>query len=59
MRNKLKKFRKLLKEIRAQAKPTITLFLVGGIDIHAHILLTFAYAVIEAYVEPNKRLYIL
>ena len=59
MRNKLKKFRKLLKEIRAQAKPTMTLFLVGGIDILTDILLTFAYAAIEAYVEPDKRLYVL
>ena len=55
----VKKFKRLLKEIRAQAKPTITLFLVGGIDILADIVLTFAYAAIEAYVEPNMKLYVL
>ena len=55
----VKKFKKLLKEVRTQAKPTMTLFLVGGIDILADILLTFAYAAIEAYVEPNKKLYVL
>ena len=55
----VKKFKKLLKEVRTQAKPTMTLFLVGGIDILADIFLTFAYAAIEAYVEPDKKLYVL
>ena len=55
----VKKFRKLLKEIRIQTKPTMTLFLVGGIDILADILLIFTYAVIDASLEPNKRFYAL
>ena len=55
----VKRLRRLLKEIRAQAKPTMTLFLVGGIDILADILLIFIYAVIVTFVEPNKSLYIL
>ena len=55
----VKKFKKLLKEVRTQAKPTMTLFLVGGIDILADIFLTVAYAAIEAYVEPDKKLYVL
>ena len=55
----VKRFKKLLKEVRVQAKATITLFLVGGISITANILQTVAYAVIEASVESNKKLYIL
>ena len=55
----VKRLRRLLKEIQAQAKPTMTLFLVGGIDILADILLIFIYAIIVTFVEPNKSLYVL
>ena len=55
----VRKFRKLLKEIRIQSKPTMTLFLVGGIEILADILLIFTYAVIDTSLEPNKRFYAL
>ena len=55
----VKRFKKLLKEVRVQAKATITLFLVGGINITANILQTIAYAIIEASVESNKKKYIL
>ena len=55
----VKNFRKFLKEIRAQTKPTMTLFLVGGIDILADILLSFIYAVIDASLESNNKLYAL
>ena len=55
----VKKFKDLLQEVRAQAKATITLFLVGGIDVIANILQTVTYAVIETSVEPSKKLYIL
>ena len=57
--DKVKKFKDLLQEVRAQAKVTITLFLVGGIDAFANILQTVIYAVIETSVEPNKKMYIL
>ena len=40
-------FKTLLLEVQAQAKATITLFLVGGIDVIANILQTVTYAVIE------------
>ena len=50
----VKKFKKFLKEIRAQAKPTMTLFLVGGIDILADVLLIFTYALINISLESNK-----
>ena len=55
----VKKFKDLLQEVRAQAKATIILFLVGGIDVIANILQTVTYAVIETSVEPSKKLYIL
>ena len=34
---------KLLQEIQAQAKATITLFLVGGIDVVTHVLQIVTY----------------
>ena len=53
-----KNFKTLLQEVRAQAKATITLFLVGGIDVITNILQTVTYAVIETTVEPNKKMYV-
>ena len=41
----MKKFKKLSQEIWAQAKATITIFLVGGIDVIANILYIVTYAV--------------
>ena len=55
----LKEFKERLREIRAQAKPTITLFLSGGIDVLADTILIFIYAVIDASVDPNKKLCVL
>ena len=54
----VKELNKLLQAIRTQAKATITLFLVGGIDVIANILLTVMYVVINVSVEPSKIVYI-
>ena len=53
-----KNFKTLLLEVWAQAKATITLFLVGGINVIANILQTVTSAVIETTVEPNKKIYV-
>ena len=52
----VKKSKKLVQEVRAQAKTTITLFVVGGIDIVASILLPIVYVIIGilVYVEPDN-----
>ena len=55
----IKSFKNILQEVRAQATATITLFLVGGIDVIANILQTATYAVIENSVEPDKKLFVL
>ena len=55
----VKNFKTLLQEVRAQAKATITLFLVGGIDVIDNILQTVTYAIIETSVESNKKLYVI
>ena len=56
----MKNFKTLLQdlEVQAQAKATITLFLVDGIDVITNILQTVTYAVIETTVEPNKKMYV-
>ena len=54
----VKKFKTLLQEVRGQAKATITLFIVGGIDVIANILQTVIYVAIDALVEPNMKTYI-
>ena len=56
---KLKNYKNALQKIKAQAKGTIMLFLVGGIDIISVILQTVTYAVIEIAVEPNIKVYVL
>ena len=55
----VKKIRRLLHEVRAQAKATITLFIVGSIDVIANILQTVTYLVIEASVESSNKMYLL
>ena len=55
----LKETKNLLHKVRAQAKTTITLFIIGGIDVAANILKTVTYAAIQTLVEPNKKLYVL
>ena len=55
----VKKFKTLLQEVRGQAKATITLFIVCGIDVIANILQIVTFAAIEMLVEPNKKLYAL
>ena len=50
----IKKSKKLLRELRAQAKSTITLFIVGGIDVLANMLLPGVYAAIDTVAGPSK-----
>ena len=45
--------------VRAQAKATITLFLVCSIDVLAAILQTVTYAVIEISIDSNNKVYVL
>ena len=49
---------KLLQAILTQAEATITLFLVGDIDVIANILLPIMYIVTTVSVEPSKIVYI-
>ena len=53
-KEEVKKFEKLLQELQAQIKATITLFLVGGIDILANMLLPGVYAAIDTWVGSNN-----
>ena len=53
------RFKNLLQEVQAQAKTTITLFLVGGIEIIANILIPVIYGIIDTSVEPSKKIYVL
>ena len=53
-----KRSKNLLQVVRIQAKATITLFIVGGIDVIANILQTVIYVAIDALVEPNMKTYI-
>ena len=56
--DEVKRFQKLLQLLRTQAKPTITLLLVGGIDVIGYILITFMYAGIGISVDPSTFLYL-
>ena len=51
--------KKHLQKVKAQAKATITLFLVGGIDVIANILQIVTYLLIYSLIESNKKLYVL
>ena len=53
-----KRFDKLVKTFRTQFKTTITLFLVGGIDVIADILLPIMYVAIGFMIDPSKHIYI-
>ena len=53
-----KKFQKLIKLLRMQMKPTITLLLVGGIDVIGNVLISFVYTLIKVSTEPNTGFYL-
>ena len=53
-----KRSKNLLRVVQAQVKATVTLFIVGGIDVIANILQTVIYVAIDALVEPNMKTYI-
>lgn len=52
-----KRFTKLVQMFQAQTKTTITLYLVGGLDVIANILIPIMYPTIAAAVEPDKQIY--
>ena len=54
----MKRLERLVKLLRAQAKATITLFVVGGIDVVANILIPTLYVVIGLSVDPLTKVYI-
>ena len=55
----VKKFKKLRQLFWAQSKATITLLLVGGIDVIANMLIPLTYVVISVSVEePSMKVYI-
>ena len=53
-----RRFQKLVKLLHAQVKPTITLLLVGGIDVIGNVFISFMYIVTEVSVEPSKNIYL-
>ena len=53
----VKRSKNRLQEVRAQAKASITLFIVGGIDVIANILQTILFLAIDALADPNNRVY--
>ena len=53
-----KRFRNLAQMLRAQIKPTITLFLAGGVDVMANIMIPVLYLVIGFSVDPLTKVYI-
>ena len=54
MKKRSKKFNRLVQEVKTQAKATITLFVVGGIDIIANILFPIVFVLVHIFVEPDK-----
>lgn len=54
-----KRFTKLVQMLQAQAKCTLTLSVVGGIDVVATILLPIMYTIIEVSADPSQKLYLL
>ena len=54
----VRRFVKLAQLLRAQVKPTITLLLVGGIDVIGNIAIIIVYIVIEASVQPSEKVYL-
>ena len=54
-----KKFQKLIQLLRMQMKPTITLLLVGGIDVIGNVLISFMFGIIRTFsTEPNVSYYL-
>ena len=54
----VRRFTKLARLLRVQVKPTITLLLVGGIDVIGNIIIIIMYIVIEASAQPSKKAYL-
>ena len=55
--DEVKRFQKLVQLLHRQAKPTITLLLVSGIDVIGNILIPFMYVAIAISVDPSKVVY--
>ena len=54
----MKQVKKLLQLLQLQVKPTITLLLVGGIDVIGNVLISFIFTTIKISVEPNNSYYL-
>lgn len=57
--NEEKRSKKLVQVLQERAKATTMLFLVGGIDVIADILLPVMYVVLGRSVDPDKHIYLL
>ena len=57
--NEEKRSKKLVQVFQERAKATTMLFLVGGIDVIANILLPVTYVVLGRSVDPDKHIYLL
>jgi len=53
-----KRFEKLVQLLRGQAKATVTLLLVGGIDVIGNMLLPFMYGTIRTLQDTNNKIYL-
>ena len=56
--DEVKKFEKLVQLLRLQIKPTITLLLMGGIDVLGNVLISSAYTTTKILVAPNTKYYL-
>ena len=52
-----KRFTKLVQVFRTQTKATITVFVVGSVDVIANILIPTMYTAFLLSLEPSKRIY--
>ena len=53
----VRRFTRLVQLLRVQVKPTVTLLLVGGIDVIGNITIVIMYIVIAATVQPSEKAY--
>ena len=53
-----KKFKKLIQLLRSQVKPTVTLLLVGGIDVIGNVLISSMYTTVKVSTQPNTTFYL-
>ena len=54
----IKKYKKLIQLLHSQVKPTVTLLLVGGIDVIGNMLISFMYTTVRVSTQPNTTFYL-